>query len=63
MKQLRASDARADLYALMDRVAESNEPIRIVSQNNSAILISESHWRGMTETLFSTWMRSSMCAP
>ena len=52
MKQLSASDARVDLLKLIDHAAESHEPIRITGQSNSAILISESDWSSIQETLF-----------
>jgi len=35
-----ATEARADLYRLIDQTAESHQPIRIVGKRTSAVLIS-----------------------
>ena len=47
-----ASEARANLYRLIDEAAESHEPITISGKRSSAILISEEDWRAIQETLF-----------
>ena len=47
-----ASDARANLYRLIDQTAESHEPIVITGKRKSAVLISEEDWRAIQETLF-----------
>lgn len=47
-----ASDARANLYRLIDQTAESHEPIVIAGKRKSAVLISEEDWRAIQETLF-----------
>ena len=52
MAQLSASDARANLFKLIDQAAESHEPIRINGKRNSAVLLSESDWSAIQETLF-----------
>jgi antitoxin YefM len=46
-----ASDARKNLYRLMDEVAEEREPVLITGKRNNAVLISEEEWRGIQETL------------
>lgn len=46
------SEARANLYRLMDQAAESHEPIVITGKRTSAILISEEDWRSIQETLY-----------
>ena len=51
MTNLTATVARAQLYALIDRTAESSETIRISGPRNSAILVSEKDWNAMQETL------------
>ncbi|QJB69711.1 type II toxin-antitoxin system Phd/YefM family antitoxin [Parasphingorhabdus halotolerans] len=47
------SKARANLKALMDRVVEDKIPLKIQRQNGEAvIMISESEWAGMEETIY-----------
>ena len=46
------SNARANLKALMDRVVADRAPVKITRQNGEAVvMISESEWAGMEETL------------
>lgn len=52
MATLKASDARANLYRLIDQAAESHEPVQISGKRNNAVLISESDWRAVQETLY-----------
>jgi prevent-host-death family protein len=54
MTVLNASDARANLYRLIDQANESHEPVIIPGKRNSAVLISEEDWRSIRETLFLT---------
>ena len=52
MTNLSATVARAQLYNLIDRAAESSEPIRINGPRNSAVLVSEKDWNAIQETLY-----------
>jgi prevent-host-death family protein len=52
MTTLRATDARKQLFSLIDDVAESHEPIQIAGKRHSAVLISEEDWRAIQETLY-----------
>ena len=52
MTSLTATEARRQLYTLMDDVSNSHEPIQITGKRNSAILISEADWRAVQETLY-----------
>ena len=52
MTTLTASQARAELYRLLDKVAVSHEPIQITGKRNSAVLISEEDWSSIKETLY-----------
>jgi antitoxin YefM len=47
-----ASEARADLYRLIDQAAESHQPIMISGKRSSAVLISAQDWQAIQETLF-----------
>lgn len=47
------SNARANLKALMERVIADHAPIKITRQNGEAVvMISESDWAGIEETLY-----------
>ena len=54
MAILNASDARANLYRLIDQTNESHEPIIISGKRNNAVLVSEDDWKSIQETLFLT---------
>ena len=71
-----ATEARKQLYSLLDDVADSHEPIQIAGKRHAAVLVSEDDWRAVQETLYLTgipgmrdsilkfrlrWMRSDMC--
>jgi len=47
-----ATQARKQLYSLLDDVADSHEPIQIAGKRNSAVLVSEDDWRSVQETLY-----------
>jgi prevent-host-death family protein len=52
MSTLTVSEARANLYRLIDEAAESHVPIRIAGKRNSAILVSEEDWAAVQETMY-----------
>ncbi len=52
MTTLTATEARRQLYNLLDDVSTSHEPIQITGKRNSAVLISESDWKAVQETLY-----------
>ncbi len=52
MPVISATEARSNLYRLIDESAESHQPITITGKRNNAILISEKDWEGINETLF-----------
>lgn len=52
MAILKVTDARSDLYNLIDEAAESHQPIVITGKRNNAVLISESDWNAIHETLY-----------
>jgi antitoxin YefM len=54
MTILNASDARANLYRLIDQTNESHEPVIISGKRNNAILLSEDDWNSIQETLYLT---------
>ncbi len=52
MTVLSATEARANLYRLLDETAESHEPIVIRGRRSTAVLLSEDDWRAIQETLY-----------
>ena len=52
MQTLTASEARANLYRLIDEAAESHEPIIISGKRSSAVLLSVEDWSAIQETLY-----------
>ncbi len=54
MTILNASDARANLYRLIDQANESHEPVIISGKRNNAVLLSEEDWNSIQETLYLT---------
>ena len=52
MVTLTASEARANLYRLMDQAAESHQPIAISGKRHDAVLVSAEDWQAIQETLY-----------
>ncbi len=52
MQTLTASEARANLYRLIDETAESHEPIVISGKRSNAVLLAAEDWSAIQETLF-----------
>ena len=52
MSRITATEARRRLFQLVDEVAESHIPVRIAGRRNEAVLVAESDWRAIEETLF-----------
>ena len=49
---LNATEARAKLYNLIDEAANTHQPVLITGKRNNAILLSESDWNAINETLY-----------
>ena len=52
MQALSASEARANLYRLIDETVESHQPIIISGKRSSAVLLSADDWSAIQETLY-----------
>lgn len=52
MSAITASEARAKLYRLIDEAAASHQPLLISGKRNNAVLISETDWEAIQETLY-----------
>ncbi|NJD01621.1 MAG: type II toxin-antitoxin system Phd/YefM family antitoxin [Ruminiclostridium sp.] len=52
MKSINVTNAREKLYILVDEANKSHEPIHILGKRANAVLISESDWNSIQETLY-----------
>ena len=52
MTVLKVSEARANLYQLIDETAQSHRPVTITGKRHNAVLVSEDDWRSVQETLY-----------
>ncbi len=52
MSTTNATNARRNLFRLIDEVNESHEPVLITGKRGSAVLVSEGDWRAIEETLY-----------
>ena len=52
MQTLTASEARSNLYRLIDEAALSHEPIIISGKRADAVLLSAEDWSAIQETLY-----------
>jgi antitoxin YefM len=52
MTTLTASEARSDLYRLIDEAACTHTPILITGKRSNAVLIAEEDWRAIQETVY-----------
>lgn len=51
MKIITASEARTNLYKLIDETAVTNEPVQITGKRTDAVLLSMEDWSAIQETL------------
>jgi antitoxin YefM len=52
MKTISITEARNNIYKLIDIANEEGEPIQITGKRGNAVLISEEDWRAIKETLY-----------
>ena len=52
MSSINVTNARKDLYKLVQRVNTTHEPVEITGKDSNAILIGEEDWRSIQETLY-----------
>jgi len=51
MKTITVTNARANLYKLLNEAADSHEPVQITGKKANAVLVTEEDWRAIQETL------------
>jgi len=52
MSTLSVTEARSNLYKLIDETAETHEPILITGKRGNAVLLAEEDWRAVNESLY-----------
>ncbi|RKR07578.1 prevent-host-death family protein [Kushneria sinocarnis] len=52
MTGITVTEARNNLYRLLDETAESHQPIVIMGKRNKAVLVSEEDWSAIQETFY-----------
>ena len=52
MQAITATQARANLYRLIDETAQSHAPIHIFGKRNDAVLVAADDWSTIQETLY-----------
>ena len=52
MQTINVTNARSNLYKLIDDAHSSNEPIKITGKRGDVVLISDDNWRAIQETLY-----------
>jgi len=52
MATVTATEARSKLYRLIDQAESTHEPIYITGKRGNAVLVSESDWNAINETLY-----------
>ena len=51
-KVVSASQAKANIYELIDETAQTHEPIIITGERNSVVMLSQEDWDAIKETLY-----------
>ena len=52
MRTISATEARQNLYRLIDEVTANSEPLHIVGPRSEVVVVSAEEWRGIEETLY-----------
>lgn len=52
MRTITATEARKEIYHLIDEAAKNSEPVQITGKRNNVVMVSEDDWRSIQETLY-----------
>ncbi len=64
MTTVSATQAKSNLYRLVDEVNNTHQPVIITGRKGHAVLVSEDDWRAIQETMYLLsvlGMRESIC--
>ncbi len=51
-KVIPVSQARANIYSLMDETSQTHEPILITGKRGNVVMLSQEDWNAIEETLY-----------
>lgn len=51
-KIITVSQARTNIYKIMDETAQTHQPIVITGKRNNVVMLSEEDWNAIEETLY-----------
>jgi antitoxin YefM len=51
-KVMTVSQARINIYKIMDETSQTHQPIMITGKRNNVVMISEEDWNAIEETLY-----------
>ncbi len=51
-KVMTVSQARSNIYKIMDETAQTHQPIMITGKRNNVVMLSEEDWNAIEETLY-----------
>jgi antitoxin YefM len=52
MRSIRVSEARDNLYKIVEEASQSAEPLMITGKRGNAVIMGEDEWRAVEETLY-----------
>ena len=52
MSSINITNARKNLYRLVEGLSDTHEPVHITGKTGSAVLVAEEDWRSIEETLY-----------
>jgi len=52
MSTINITNARKDLYRIVESVNTSHQPVHITGKNSTAVLVGEEDWKSIQETLY-----------
>ena len=54
MSSINVTNARKDLYRLIEKINQSHEPVHVIGKNGAVVMVAEDDWKAVEETLFLT---------
>ncbi len=54
MSSINVTNARKNLYRLIEKINESHEPVHVIGKNGAVVMVAENDWKAIEETLFLT---------